>query len=53
MLVGIFLILNRNFNNIKGKGIPNSGACAATVIVMGNGHGDPSSNPGRGCLYFK
>ena len=22
------------------------------VIVVGHEHGDPSSNPGRGCLYF-
>ena len=25
---------------------------AVTVIVAGNVIGDPSSNPGRGCLYF-
>ena len=24
----------------------------AMVIVKGNGHGDPSSNPGVGCLHF-
>ena len=22
------------------------------VIIIGNGHGDPSSNPGHGCLHF-
>ena len=24
------------------------GACGVMVIVVGNGHSDPSSNPGRG-----
>ena len=23
-----------------------------TVIVVGNGYGDTSSNPGQGCLHF-
>ena len=30
----------------------NVGACGVMVIVVGNGHGDPSSNPGRDCLHF-
>ena len=25
------------------------GACGVMVIVVGNRHGDPSSNPRRGC----
>ena len=28
------------------------GAHRVTIIVVGNGHGAPSSNPGRGCLNF-
>ena len=28
------------------------GACSVIVIVVGNGHGDPSSNLGPGCLHF-
>ena len=28
------------------------GASGVMVIVVGNGHGDTSSNPGRGWLYF-
>ena len=28
------------------------GARGVMVIVVGNGHGDTSSNPGRGWLYF-
>ena len=30
----------------------NGGACGVMVIVVGNGHGDKSSNPGRDWLYF-
>ena len=33
-------------NNIE------QGACGVMVIVVGNGHGDTSSNPGRDCLHF-
>ena len=22
------------------------------VTIVGNGHGDPSSNPGQGCLHY-
>ncbi len=29
-----------------------SGTCGVTVIVIRNGHSDPSSNPGWGCLHF-
>ena len=28
------------------------GACGVMVIVVGNGHGDTSSNPGRDWLHF-
>ena len=27
-------------------------ACGVMVIVVGNGHGDTSSNPGRDWLHF-
>ena len=29
---------------------PSGGACSVMVIVVGNGHGDTISNPGRGCI---
>ena len=29
-----------------------NGACGVVVIVVGNGHGDTSSNPGRDWLHF-
>ena len=28
------------------------GACGVMVIIVGNGHGDASSNLGRDWLYF-
>ena len=28
------------------------GACSVMVIVVGNGHGDTSSNPGPDWLHF-
>ena len=28
------------------------GACGVMVIVVGNGHGDTSSNPGRDWFHF-
>ena len=28
------------------------GARGVMVIIVGNGHGDKSSNPGRGWLHF-
>ena len=28
------------------------GAHSRMVIIVGNGHGDTSSNPGRDCLHF-
>ena len=32
---------------------PSSGvACGVVVIIVGNGHGDTSSNPGRDWLHF-
>ena len=30
----------------------NKGACGVMIIVIGNGHGDTSSNPGRDRLHF-
>ena len=30
----------------------NGGACGVMVIVVGNGHADTSSNPGRDYLHF-
>ena len=30
----------------------NGGALGVMVIVVGNGYGDTSSNPGRGWLHF-
>ena len=30
----------------------NDDACSVMVIIKGNGHGDPSSNPGQGGLHF-
>ena len=35
--------VSRRGGFINGSG----GACAVMVIVIGNGHGDTSSNPGR------
>ena len=37
--------------NIMGEGI--GGARGIMVIVVGNGHGDTSSNPGQDWLHFK
>ena len=28
------------------------GACGVMVIIVGNGHGDTSSNPGQDWLHF-
>ena len=28
------------------------GACGVMFNAIGNGHSDPSSNPGAGCLHF-
>ena len=33
------------------KGI-NGGVCGVMIISLENGHGEPSSNPGWGCLHF-
>ena len=32
--------------------IENGGARGVMVIIVGNGHSDPSSNPGQDWLYF-
>ena len=40
--------LNKNFGHIE----KNGGGRGAMVIVVGNGHGDTSSNPGRDWLHF-
>ena len=29
-----------------------AGVCGVMVTVVGNGHGEMSSNPGRDCLYL-
>ena len=36
------------------KGMQKKRRCsrAVALIVVGNGFGDPSSNPGLGCLHF-
>ena len=31
---------------------PSTPTRGVMVIVVGNGHGNTSSNPGRGCLHF-
>ena len=36
----------------KVNGQKRGGACGVMVIVVGNGHGDTSSNPGRDWLHF-
>ena len=28
------------------------GVCGVMIIVVGNGHDDTISNPGRNCVYF-
>ena len=40
-----------NIDIIHGNGYF-GGACSVMVIVIGNGHGDTSSNPGRDWLHF-
>ena len=34
------------------KQVLHGGACGVMVIVVGNGHGDTSSNPERDWLHF-
>ena len=43
-----------NFGNAgtEYKGQKTRGARGVMVIVVGNGHGDTSSNPGRDSLHF-
>ena len=36
---------------IKLNGIYSRRCCGVMVIVLGNGHGDPSSNPRQSCLH--
>ena len=36
----------------KHKHIPGGGVLGVKVTVIENGHGDPSSNTGQGCLHF-
>ena len=38
--------------SIINKGCSDGGARGVVVIVVGNGHGDKSSNPGRDWLHF-
>ena len=40
------LIIINNYHSTEG------GVLGVMVIVVGNGHGDTSSNPGRGRLHF-
>ena len=40
--------LNKEPNTINSFG----GASGVMVIVVGNGHGDSSSNPWLGCVHF-
>ena len=42
-----FQVLPYNINNLTP-----GGARCVMVIVVGNGHGDASSNPGRDWLHF-
>ena len=41
-------ILMNETNLIRSPSHKLGGACDVMVIVVGNGHGDTSSNPGRG-----
>ena len=38
--------------NLSEVDMPLGGARCVIVIVVGNGHGDTSSNPGRNWLHF-
>ena len=39
-------------NQISAINTPYGGARGVMVIIIGNGHGDTSSNPGRDWLHF-
>ena len=43
--IHVYNILYKNENTLRD-------ACDVTVIVIENGHGNPSSNPKPGCLYI-
>ena len=43
---------NKKDVEVDGDSDTNGGARGVTVIVVGNEHGDTSSKPGRGWLYF-
>ena len=45
----VFLLESKNRTQ---KLIINGGACGVMDIVVGNGHGDTSSNPGQDWLHF-
>ena len=44
------LMVGRNAINML---VAQGSACGAKIIVVGNRHGDTSSNPGRDWLHFK
>ena len=40
-----------SYQPIRGYFMPR-GTCGVMVTIVGNGHGDLSSNPGQSCLHF-
>ena len=47
-----FIKLNTRLIKLISIKFTNGGARGVMVIVVGNGHGDSSSNPGREWLHF-
>ena len=45
-------LIDNNYEKGLGKKKKNGGACGVIVIVVGNGQGDTSLNPGRDWLHF-
>ncbi len=55
MYVCMYVCINKNrfsFNSSSLFGSDKFYARGVMVIVVGNGHGDTSSNPERDCLHF-
>ena len=51
--INCFVAFHSNMRQtILNYNVPNGGARGVMVIVVGNGHGDTSSNPGRDWLPF-
>ena len=48
----IYLIFRLSTNFINHNDETGGGACGVMIIVVGIGHGDTSSNPGRDWLHF-